>query len=231
MRTEQTSGQRGVGEAASPQRESRKGRVLTALGTSLAVAGLAVTAATQLDHADRPFVIGVAVVLIAVIFAWLARPEGKMLLAVLAAAAALYPGLITLAKAFEPKHEDGRLRAGGVQVTVLNKVTSGADGTVEDEPLVLFTSPALCRAKACVIDGYSFKSGDRISNVICQVPHGDRLTNGNDNSRTDNKNPALVESTRWLGARLHNGRMAYFNEVWVEPKFRGGLKLPRCKRG
>lgn len=214
---------------ASPQPESLKGRVLTAAGTSLAIAGLAVAVATQVSRAGQPFVLGPAVVLIAAIFAWLARPQGKTLLAVLAAAAALYPVLFTLAKAFEPKHEDGRLRTGGAQVVVLNKVTSGADGIAEDEPLVLFTSPSLCRDKACLIDGYSFRSGDRISNVVCQVPDGDRLTNGNDNSRTDNKNPALVESTRWLGARLHNGRIAYFNEIWVQPRFRGGMNLPRCK--
>jgi hypothetical protein len=97
----------------------------------------------------------------------------------------------------------------------------------EDDPLTLFYVPRLCRSQDCVVPGQEFHTGDKISDVVCQVAGG-RITNGNDRDDVDDDNPGLYSSRLWYGVSTAGGRLAYFNEVWARAEDRGGLRLPDC---
>lgn len=153
--------------------------------------------------------------------AWLA------LLVILSAALAV---IVVVVIPGEDKRPENHVLSGrGKTVTVYSKVTSGPKHLREDDqPLRLFFSPMLCVKKSCVLPGAVYQTGDDLK-VVCQTS-GDRLTNGNDSAPDDDRNPGLFESKRWYGVRTDLGRFAYFNEIWAEPKARGGLGLPQCSR-
>jgi hypothetical protein len=112
-------------------------------------------------------------------------------------------------------------------VTVSNEVTDGPNAMREDTALKLFYAPRLCQSDDCVVPRTALHTGNKISDVVCQVVGG-RMTNGNDHSASDDRNPELFESRVWYGVRTRTGRLAYFSEVWADPSQRGGLGLPDC---
>jgi hypothetical protein len=83
-------------------------------------------------------------------------------------------------------------------VTVSNLVTDGPHQAHEDAPVRLSYAPKLCRSGDCFAPTPGLHSGDAMDHVMCQTA-GDRITNGNDASRSDDKNPRLFESRLWYG--------------------------------
>lgn len=126
----------------------------------------------------------------------------------------------------EPRKEE--ILPGGRMVSIDNRVTSGLGMREDSRPARLSVLPAVCRTDAsrCFVTDARFRSGDEVP-VRCWT-RGERLTNGEDWSRRDDDNPQLASSTRWYGVRTTAGRLGYISEIWVAPRDRGGLGLPRC---
>jgi hypothetical protein len=125
----------------------------------------------------------------------------------------------------DPHHE----ASPGEVVRVYNRVTSGPRSMREDdEAVALTTKPvAFCGERDCRIAGTSRETGDTYDAAVCQH-QGERVTNGQDTSRVDDHNPGLFSSRRYYGVRLDEDTFGYVSEVWIDPKVRGGLRLPRC---
>lgn len=118
--------------------------------------------------------------------------------------------------------------SGGRTIEIYNKVTNGRNAMREDpKPLRLFTSPAVCGDPACLIDKLKYRTGNRISGVICQT-RGQEVLNSDETSNADDRNDGRYVSETWYGVRLDDGRLAYFSDVWARPDHRGGLGLPDC---
>ncbi|HEX5493606.1 MAG TPA: CHAP domain-containing protein [Mycobacteriales bacterium] len=112
-------------------------------------------------------------------------------------------------------------------ITVFDKVTNGGTAMREDTPAYLSTvTHNFCRSNGCALAGTDVSTGAHLT-ATCQV-HGDRTTNGQDNSTIDDHNPGLYTSTRWYGIRWADGRFGYISEVWITSSDRGGLGLPGC---
>jgi hypothetical protein len=112
-------------------------------------------------------------------------------------------------------------------VEIYNKVTRGLGMAEDPKPLRLFFSPELCTSRGCVLPGIELRTGNKID-VVCQTA-GQKMTNGDETTRADDKNPQLVEDDPiWYGVRTTKGRLVYFSEVWAHPRDRGGLGLTDC---
>jgi len=126
----------------------------------------------------------------------------------------------------EPEPE--RIARGGRTVSIYNNVTAGPRMREDVMPVRLSVLPALCRSDAsrCLVTDAELRTGDEVP-VRCWT-RGERVTNGDDTTTRDDDNPQLVSSTRWYGVPTTSGRLGYVSEVWVAPRDRGGLDLPRC---
>jgi hypothetical protein len=116
---------------------------------------------------------------------------------------------------------------GGKKVNIFNKVTSGPRLMREDTPVRLFFSTSLCHQSSCVLQGTDYHTGNVLDGVVCQTV-GQRMTNGDDTSHSDDKNPGLAHTRLWYGVRTDLHRLAYFSAIWVDPHERNGLGLPDC---
>jgi hypothetical protein len=211
---------------------SRRIALATAIAAVAIGAGLGVTSISDAAWV-RPVALAAAAVSVVLVFALLTPPRfAAALAAALAAIIAVYG---VLSGGFGvlnhgPDYKDGKPVTGtGKTVVVHNKVLSGKTKMIEDnQPLRLTTQPTLCNESSCLIDDLSYKTGDKISGVVCQVPDSDRITNGDDTSHTDDKNPHLVSTTRWLGVKLTSGKLGYLSQAWIAPRFFGSLGLPTC---
>jgi hypothetical protein len=220
------------GQWREMRRASRQIVIATAISAVAIGAGLGVTSISDAAWV-RPVALAAVAVSIVLVFALLTpRRTAGALAAGLATAIAIYGVLSGGFGVLDqgPDYKDGKPVTGtGKTVVVRNKVLSGKAKMIEDnQPLRLTTRPTLCNEPSCQIDDLSYKTGDKISGVVCQVPNSDRITNGDDTSHTDDKNPHLVSTTRWLGVKLTSGKLGYFSQAWVEPRFFGSLGLPKC---
>ncbi|MBM2621039.1 helix-turn-helix domain-containing protein [Actinoplanes sp. LDG1-06] len=138
--------------------------------------------------------------------------------AVLASAATLVAVLLA--------REDPPATSGPVPVIVQNMVAVGADGLVEDEtPAYLSARPVpRCAANGCKLAGTEMWSGAALT-VECRA-EGSVMHNYNVAEGT--ANPHSARSTIWYRARTADGRAGFVSEVYLAPRFRGGLDLPRC---
>jgi hypothetical protein len=122
-------------------------------------------------------------------------------------------------------------RPPGVVLRVDNRITSGMQAQEDPERLPLTTRPVpKCGKRGCEVeDSPRWESKQQIDRAVCQQP-GERITNGNDDSTTDDKNPLLDSSTLYYGVALKDGMAGYVSEIWVAREQRGGLGLPPCSR-
>jgi hypothetical protein len=116
----------------------------------------------------------------------------------------------------------------GKTVTIDNRITVGPLRMSEDDALRLFTASEICRSDDCIVPGTSFYTGNKITGVVCQT-HGAWVTNSDETTRADNRNPGRTQSRIWYGVRLKNGRMGYFSAVWAAKAQRDGMGLPDCR--
>lgn len=113
-------------------------------------------------------------------------------------------------------------------ITIDNRVTNGASMREDSTPVRLTTKPwKNCGSRGCNIAGTERVSGQKYDAAVCQTT-GERITNGNDHSSSDDTNPARFTSTRYYGVRLADRRFGYVSEIWIDKAFRGGLGLPQC---
>lgn len=117
----------------------------------------------------------------------------------------------------------------GKPIRVYDKVTSGPKAMRgDDEPVSLLKSlVAFCAEGKCRIPGTERETGGVYRFAVCQS-QGEWVTNGDAASAVDNGNAGLFGSQRYYGVRLSNDTFGYVSEVWVSPKDRGGLGLPKC---
>ncbi|BBH70150.1 hypothetical protein ACTI_68350 [Actinoplanes sp. OR16] len=113
-----------------------------------------------------------------------------------------------------------------IPVIVQNKVALGTDGLAEDgTPAYLSARPVpRCARNGCKLAGTEMWSGAAIA-VQCQakgsVMHNYDVAAGA-------ANPHNARSELWYRAAAADGRTGYISEVYLEPRFRGGLGLPQC---
>ncbi len=125
-----------------------------------------------------------------------------------------------------PKRE----AANGKVIHVYNKVTSGAKAMRDDDKDPVFLASkrvAFCDERGCSIPGTHRETGQTYRSAVCRQK-GERVTNGQDDSRDDNGNPELFSSRWYYGVRLSQNTFGYINETWVAPADRGGQGLPAC---
>jgi|GEM_PF-2242529 len=110
---------------------------------------------------------------------------------------------------------------------VQNMHVDGPNGLVEDStPVYLSTRTApRCKANGCAIDGTDMGSGTTFT-AICWVD-GDRMTNGNDANPSDDGNPNLVTTTKWIRGYV-NGRIGWISAVYTTPNTRNNPNLAHC---
>lgn len=120
-------------------------------------------------------------------------------------------------------------RPAGVVLRVDNRTTSGRQVREDPARLPLTTRPVPnCGRRGCVVKGTpTWESKQRIDRAVCQQ-QGERITNGNDASKSDDDNPLLDHTTLYYGAMLKDGTSGYVAEIWIARKQRGGLGLPPC---
>ncbi|MGC4864734.1 hypothetical protein ACLQ3B_04770 [Micromonospora sp. DT53] len=113
-------------------------------------------------------------------------------------------------------------------IEVRNEVTNGPIDTREDDvPAFLSTRPQPnCRPGDCRIAGTDLTTGMRIT-ATCHTA-GPRMTNGEDASEIDDRNPGLSTSSLWYKAQTADGKEGFISEVYIRPEDRGGLGLLRC---
>jgi hypothetical protein len=111
-------------------------------------------------------------------------------------------------------------------VIVQNKVAVGSSALIGDStPAYLSSRPIpYCSTNGCEIKGTDMQSGAELP-VSCWV-RGTQMTNENTHSPGINRNPHGVISSRWYRGSWPNGKHGYLSEVYIEPKYRGGLGLP-----
>jgi hypothetical protein len=115
-----------------------------------------------------------------------------------------------------------------VAVVVQNKVALGASALLEDTtPAYLSSKPApYCTRNGCRIPGTELASGAVVV-VNCHVV-GAWMTNYNLDSSEVRPNPNKADSTLWYHVMLPSGVSGFLSEVYIEPRYRGGLGLPAC---
>jgi Helix-turn-helix domain len=113
-------------------------------------------------------------------------------------------------------------------VIVQNKVAIGSSKLLEDTtPAYLSRRPVpFCSRAGCEIKGTDMHSGAPLP-VSCWV-RGAEMTNENTQSPGIARNPHGATSSRWYRGIWPNGKRGYLSEVYIEPRYRGGLGLPRC---
>jgi hypothetical protein len=116
----------------------------------------------------------------------------------------------------------------GPLVVIQNKVALGPNRLVEDTtPVYLSTKPQpYCKRVGCAVPNTEMSSAAVVP-VICQVSSA-YMVNYDLRDTSVQQNPNKAESTRWYWAALPDGRAGYISEVYIEPRFRGGLELPTC---
>jgi hypothetical protein len=215
-----------------PRQVPESGYVVAAL--LIAIAALVIAVFTL---SLNQFFWAVAIVsLIGLAWRWwhLRTPRDPLVgLAAILVLAAAFAAILTagggkhvVTSALHPEHEApvGRL------IQVYNKVTSGAKAMRDDDqhPVYLaWKRVAFCDERGCTIPGTHRETGQTFRSAVCRQ-EGERVTNGQDDSRNDDKNPGLFESSWYYGVRLNPETFGYINEVWVAPKDRGDLGLPNC---
>jgi len=113
-----------------------------------------------------------------------------------------------------------------VTAVVDNRVTDGV-AMREDTPAYLSTvTENFCRPNGCEVPDTELVSGDEIV-LVCHTL-GQRTTNGDDTSTTDDDNPDLVDTRLWYFVALDGRGEGFLSEVWIAEEFRGGLDLPLC---
>lgn len=112
-------------------------------------------------------------------------------------------------------------------VTVQNKSAMGASELVEDStPSYLSARPQpFCASNGCKLDGAEIVSGALLP-ATC-VTRGPMMWNYNLDSPAA-ENPNRVASDLWYRLSWPDGRTGYLSEVYVEPPYRGGLRLSSC---
>jgi hypothetical protein len=117
----------------------------------------------------------------------------------------------------------------GKVLQVDNRVTSGMKMAEDPSPTSLTTKAiAYCGKRGCNIPNTERQTGGSYDAAVCQR-RGEEISNGNDGSPTDDKNPLLDSSDRYYGVRLEaTDTFGYVNEVWIARRQRGGLGLPPC---
>jgi len=127
--------------------------------------------------------------------------------------------------------DDPVSRPPGVVLRVDNRITSGMQVREDPQPVPLSTRPVPgCGSRGCEVDrSPTWESKQPIDRAVCQQP-GEPITNGNNESPTDDKNPLLDTSSLYYGVVLEDGTHGYIAEVWIAREQRGGLGLPPCSR-
>lgn len=206
-----------------------------ALGLLVAVAGV-VFGAVGLPLEET--CIGLLVLSLLVI-AWRRWERGRWIDPVMGVASAVLAGSVAVLAIGALNHEGTKLQSAPDPrneasepkvIKVYNRVTSGPKKMREDakDPVFLLTRAlAFCDERRCAIPGTRRESGDIYDGAVCRRL-GERVTNGQDNSRIDDHNPGLFSSRRYYGVRLENGAFGYVSYVWIAPEDRGGLGLPPC---
>lgn len=122
----------------------------------------------------------------------------------------------------------GTRRSTLATVIVQDKVAIGSSKLLEDStPAYLSSRPVpFCSRLGCEIKGTDMNSGAPLP-VSCWV-RGAQMTNENTESPGISRNPHDANSSRWYRGIWPNGKSGYLSEVYIEPKYRGGLGLPRC---
>lgn len=124
-------------------------------------------------------------------------------------------------------HAGTRLSALAI-VIVQNKVAIGSSKLLEDTtPAYLSRRPVpRCSIEGCEIQGTDMYSG-AVLPVSCWK-RGAQMTNENTQSPGISRNPHGATSSRWYRGIWPNGKSGFLSEVYIEPKYRGGLGLPQC---
>jgi hypothetical protein len=142
-----------------------------------------------------------------------------------AAAVAQYPRLAGRGECISRDERPLRL------IVVQNKIAMGSDRLVEDSrPAYLSTKPVpYGKRLGCAVPNTNMWSA-----AVVPVAHqvmGAYMVNYDVRDASVQDNPHKVESTRWYLVVLPDGRTGYLSEIYVEPRFRGGLKLPTIPSG
>ncbi|MCA1604321.1 MAG: hypothetical protein LC775_02300 [Acidobacteria bacterium] len=114
-------------------------------------------------------------------------------------------------------------------VVVQNKYATGPSSLLEDSSFAYLStsSEPYCSRRGCKVDGTDMKSGVPLP-VDCWL-EGEEMTNQDTTSSGIEQNPHGVTSRLWYRGIWPDGRTGYLSEVYVEPRYRGGLGLPRCE--
>jgi len=212
----------------APARDSNSVGAREAVLTLVAV-GSVVFAALDLP----PLLIGLGVAIIVLVWRRMAGAplrdplQAGAAVAALALLVLLVVGRQTLPKASAPPPR--KEASPGRVIVVDNRVTSGNEMREDKFPTSLTTRPvAHCGTRGCNITNTERETGGGYDAAVCQR-RGERITNGDDSSRADDDNPRLFASTAYYGVRLKaTDTFGYVSEVWIAPRYRGGLNLPAC---
>lgn len=157
---------------------------------------------------------------------WLVAIAGMVAAAVVSATVTA----LTLDRSGLSSGGNPKLRHSALAVVIVqNKVAIGSSSLLEDSTSEYLSTRPIprCRLRGCKVKGTDMWSG-AVLPVSCWV-RGAEMTNEDTTTAGITRNPDGATSTLWYRGIWPNGRSGYLSEVYIQPKYRGGLGLPRCR--